>query len=121
MKIERFEDVEAWKEARKLVKDIYDCFRNSKDIGFKSQVQRASLSIMSNIAEGFDRGSNREFIQFLIIARGSASEVRSILYSALDLDYIDKQTFEKILEKCGKITNLLNGFIRYLKDSARKC
>jgi four helix bundle protein len=71
MKIDRFEDIEAWKRSRELVQEIYSYFSNNKDYGFKDQVQRASLSIMSNIAEGFDRGSNKEFIQYLIIARGS--------------------------------------------------
>lgn len=76
---------------------------------------------MSNVAEGFDRASNREFIQFLVIARGSASEVRSILYSALDLGYIDQSAFDEISGNCTKIANLLNGFIRYFKTSERKC
>ncbi len=120
MKIERFEDIEVWKEARGLVKDVYNCFRGSKDFDLRSQIQRASLSIMNNIAEGFDRGSNKEFIQFLIIARGSVSEVKSILYSALDLGYIGRSTFDEILQKCVKITSLLNGFIRYLNNSERE-
>ena len=76
MKISRFEDIESWKEARKLVVDVYAIFVNCKDFGFKDQVQRAAISVMSNIAEGFDRASNKEFIQFLVIARGAVSEVR---------------------------------------------
>lgn len=70
MRIEKFEDIEAWKEARKLVKNIYESFKDSKDYGLREQIQRAAISIMSNIAEGFDRGSNKEFIQFLIISKG---------------------------------------------------
>jgi four helix bundle protein len=120
MKIERFEDIEAWKEARELVKEVYKIFAHIKDYGFKDQIQRAVISIMSNIAEGFDRGTNKEFIQFLIISRGSVSEVKSLCYAALDLGYIDRDDFKKILERCLKLTNLLNGFIRYLKDSPRK-
>ena len=89
MIIERFEDIEAWKEARTLVKEIYQFFGDVKDYGFRDQIQRAAVSVMSNIAEGFDRGSNREFIKFLIIARGSVSEVRSLGYAALDIGYID--------------------------------
>ncbi len=90
MRIERFEDIEAWKEARELVKNIYDKFKDIRDYSFKDQIQRASVSVMSNIAEGFDRGTNKEFIQFLVIARGSLSELRSLLYNALDLDFIDE-------------------------------
>ena len=80
----------------------------------------SAISVMSNISEGFDRGSNREFIQFLVIARGSVSEVRSLSYAALDIGYIDEKTFDNILERCFKLTNLLNGFIRYLRNSKRK-
>ena len=119
MKIEKFEDIEAWKESRLLVKEIYSSFQRIKDFSFRDQIQRAAISVMSNIAEGFDRGSNREFIQFLIIARGSVSEVKSQSYAALDVGYIDKKTFDKISERCFKITNLINGFIRYLRNSSR--
>lgn len=120
MKIEKFEDIDAWKEARLLVKEIYTYFASNKDYGFKDQIQRAAISIMSNIAEGFDRGSNKEFIQFLIISRGSASELKSLNYAALDIGYLDDKTFNNISERCLKIKNLLNGFIRYLKSSKRK-
>jgi four helix bundle protein len=120
MNIDRFEDIEAWKEARGLVKEIYCSFNNIKDFSFKDQIQRAALSIMSNIAEGFDRGSNKEFIQYLIIARGSVSEVKSLTYAALDIGYIDRHTFMRYSDSCLKLTNLLNGFIRYLRNSNRK-
>jgi four helix bundle protein len=120
MKIENFEDIEAWKESRILVKEIYQYFMNIKDYGFKDQIQRAAVSIMSNISEGFDRGSNKEFIHFLVISRGSVSEVKSLSYAAIDIGYIDEKAFNKISERCIKIINLLNGFIRYLKNSDRK-
>ena len=120
MKIEKFEDIEAWKESRLLVKEIYSYFRNIKDYSFRDQMQRASLSIMSNISEGFDRGTNREFIQFLTVARGSVSEVKSLTYAALDIRYVDKDAFNGISERCLKLTNLINGFIRYLRNSDRK-
>jgi len=120
MIIERFEDIEAWKEARLLVKDIYECFTDIRDYGFRDQIQRAVISIMPNMAEGFDRGSNKEFIQFLIIARGSVSEVKSLIYAALDVGYIDNEIFNKFSKRYIKITNLINGFIRYLKNSPRK-
>ena len=120
MKIERFEDIESWKEARMLVKEIYQLFANVKDYGFRDQIQRAAISVMSNIAEGFDRSSNKEFVQFLVIARGSISEVRSLSYAAMDIGYIDKKTFAGILEHSFKLTNLINGFIRYLRTTDRK-
>ena len=120
MKIEKFEDIDAWKESRLLVKEIYSYFKNIKDYSFKDQIQRASLSIMSNISEGFDRGSNKEFIQFLVIARGSVSEVKSLTYASLDVGYIDQDVLKKIHQRCLKLTNLINGFIRYLKNSDRK-
>jgi four helix bundle protein len=120
MKIKKFEDIEAWKEARDLFKEIYNYFAHVRDLSYKGQIQRAALSIMSNIAEGFDRGSNKEFIQFLVIARGSVSEVKSLSYAALDIGYIDHAVFKKIHERCFKLKNLINGFIRYLKNSDRK-
>jgi len=120
MKIESFEDIEAWIEARILVKEIYHYFKDIRDYGFKGQIQEAGVSIMSNIAEGFDRRTNKEFIQFLGIARGSASEVRSLNYVALDINYINKSIFDRFKKRCLKISNLINGFIRYLEESDRK-
>lgn len=120
MKIEKFEDVESWKEARKLVKEIYHIFADLKDYGFKDQIQRAAISVMSNVAEGFDRSSNKEFIQFLVVSRGSVSEIRSLSYAAMDIGYIDEKTFTKIADHCFRLTNLINGFIRYLRNTDRK-
>ena len=120
MKIDKFEDIESWKEARILVREIYQLFANVKDYGFRDQIQRAAISVMSNIAEGFDRSSNKEFVQFLVIARGSVSEVRSLSYAAMDIGYIDKNIFCRIAEHCFKLTNLINGFIRYLRTTDRK-
>ncbi len=99
-----------------MVKDIYRSFTGIKDYSFRDQIQRASMSVMSNISEGFDRGTNREFIQFLIIARGSVSEVKSLTYAALDIGYIDKITFDKISDRCYRLSNLINGFVRYLRN-----
>ncbi|GAB7027921.1 four helix bundle protein [Geotalea toluenoxydans] len=120
VKIERFEDIESWKEARILVREVYRCLSVCNDFGFKDQMQRAAISVMSNIAEGFDRASNREFIQFLVVARGSASEVKSQAYAALDIGYLDGDAFKAIIFRCTAITNLINGFIRFLKTSERK-
>ncbi len=120
MKIRQFEDIESWKQARELVREIYEKFNAVKDYGFKDQIQRAAVSVMCNIAEGFDRGSNKELIQFLVISRGSVSEVKSLGYAALDLGYINNSVFNEISERCVTLISLINGFIRYLKNSERK-
>jgi len=85
MKITRFEDIDAWKESRILVETIYLVTKEVRDFAFVNQITRAAVSVMSNIAEGFDRNSNKEFIHFLIISRGSLSEVKSLLYVAIDI------------------------------------
>jgi len=118
MRIERFEDIEAWKEARKLVNMIYDISdeeKLSRDFGLKNQIRNASVSVMSNIAEGFDRETNREFIQFLIVARASASEVKSQLYVGLDRQYIEQSKFDELYQQANKVVSLIDGFIRYLR------
>jgi four helix bundle protein len=120
LRIERFEDIESWKEARILVADVYSILGNCKDYGFKDQIQRAAISVMSNIAEGFDRGSNKEFVQYLVISRGSVSEVKSLCYAAIDIGYFDEGKFRDVTERCTKLINLLNGLIRYLRNSDRK-
>ena len=99
MKIERFEDIQAWKKARELVRSIYEITSDgnfSKDYGLKDQLRRASVSIMSNIAEGFSRRSTNEFTQFLFIAKGSAAEAQSQLYIALDQGYIGQDKFDEL-------------------------
>ena len=120
MKIERFEEIEAWKEARKLVKEIYSCFSKCQDFAFRGQIQRAGISIMSNIAEGFERNTNKEFINFLSIARGSLAEVKSLLYTANDIGYIDKPIFDQIFARILAVNGLLNDFISYLKDHLKR-
>ncbi|MBU1101419.1 MAG: four helix bundle protein [Bacteroidetes bacterium] len=114
MKIERFEDIIAWKKSRILVKDIYKLVDESKDYGFRDQMRRASVSIMNNIAEGFERKSNKEFKQFLFIAKGSAAEVKSMLYVALDLAYLDKEKFDELFDLTEEITKILSGLIKTL-------
>ena len=123
MRIERFEDIEAWREGRKLVDMIYDISESdgfSQDYSVKNQIRSAAVSVMSNISEGFDRGTNREFIQFLAIARTSATEVKSQLYVASDRRYIERGQFESIYNQATSVRNLINGFIRYLKNVQRK-
>jgi len=122
MKIERFEDIESWKEARNLVKTVYRITEGrefSKDCYLKDQIRRAAVSVMSNIAEGFDRGTDKEFVQFLVIARASASEVKSQLYVALDCQYIDQDKFDEIYQQSTKVISLIDGFIRYLRGSPK--
>ncbi len=98
MNIERFEDIRAWQEARVMVNMIYEAVRSSRefanDYRFRGQIQSAAVSIMSNIAEGFSRRSRKEFTQFLFVAKGSAAEVQSQLYIALDQGYISKEKFQ---------------------------
>ncbi|MCX6164862.1 MAG: four helix bundle protein [Ignavibacteriae bacterium] len=114
MKIDRFEDIVSWQRAKNLTVEIYKTFENQKDFSFKSQIQRASLSIMNNIAEGFERKTNKEFMQFLFIAKGSAGEVRSMLYLALELKYINNDQFKKLFDEVIIISKMLSNFIKTL-------
>ncbi|MFY9402207.1 MAG: four helix bundle protein [Candidatus Omnitrophota bacterium] len=121
MKITRFEDLDVWKESRVLVNMVYDLTSKTlfqKDFGLKEQIQRASVSCMLNVSEGFDSGTNPQFIQHLIYVRRSSSEVQSILYVALDRKYISLKEFESVFERAKNVGKLSNGFIRYLKNSA---
>jgi four helix bundle protein len=120
-KIHRFEDIEGWQMARKLTVDVYqltlkDAF--NRDYGMKDQIRRASVSIMNNIAEGFERGSNKDFAKFLFISRGSAGEVRSLLYIARDLEYISEEEFDQGKEYCCRISGALWGLIQHLKKTS---
>ena len=120
MKIEKFEDIESWKKSRELVKLIYNITRDyefSKDYSLVDQIRRASVSIIANIAEGFDGGSNKSFINFLHYSYRSASEVQSLLYVSLDQNYISKEKFDKLYEDLITIKNLIGGLIKYLKNS----
>jgi len=118
MKIERFEDIQAWQEGRSLKKMIFQVtsergsFRSHR---LRDQIEGAAISTMANLAEGFDSQSDAEFIKFLIYSRRSASEVQSHLYAALDQEYITKAQFDEIYEKAVLLKNLISGFIRYLK------
>lgn len=121
--IRKFEDIVAWQKARELCKHIYTVTKNqrfSKDFGLKDQIQRSSVSIMSNIAEGFERGSNNEFIQFLYIAKGSCGELRSQLYVALDQGYMASKEFDKIIKLASEVSRLTYYLIESLKISKIK-
>ena len=118
MKIERFEDIQSWQEARILTKQVYGVTKElpfRRDQALCGQIQRACVSIMANIAEGFDRQSRREFVQFLYYASASASEVQSHLYVALDQEYVSMSNFKAIYDQTQKVKGLINGFIAYLK------
>ncbi len=117
--IARFEDIHAWQEARKLVKMVYMLTNAgvfAKDFGLRDQIQRAAVSAMTNIAEGFDRESNAEFARFLGIARRSAVEVQSLLYAGLDIGYLNAAAFQEHYDQAQKTKALIGGF----KHSLRK-
>ena len=118
MKINRFEDIESWQRARELTKVVYSLSSKgelAKDWALRDQIRKASISIMSNIAEGFDSGFKAEFARFLSISRRSASEIQSQLYIALDQNYILKEDFFKLYQETEEIRKMITGFIKYLK------
>jgi len=119
-RINRFEDLEAWKLAREINKDIYTITKNrnfGRDFGLRDQIRRASVSVMSNIAEGFERDGDKEFANFLSLAKGSLGEIRSQLYSALDQEYITEADFSAIYDKTLNNSRIIAGLINYLKSS----
>jgi len=124
MKITRFEDIDAWQEARKLVKLVYEAINQSeefkRDYRLVSQVQGAAVSTMSNIAEGFSRKSNKEFMQYLFISKSSAAEVQSHLYVALDQSYITRGIFDNIYAQTERVSKMDSGFIKYLNSQLNK-
>ena len=116
-KIERFEDIQAWQQARALNQKIYDVTGSgtfAKDFALRDQIRRAAISIMLNIAEGFARRSNKEFRHFLFIAHGSAAEVQSALYIAMDQNYVEARDFEALYQKVDEVSKMISGFIKYL-------
>ncbi len=118
--IRRFEDLDAWRIARELTREIYrvtSTDRFSRDFGLKDQIRKASVSIMSNIAEGFERDGNREFCNFLSISKGSAGEVRAQLYVALDQGYIPRDEFDVLYAKAVESGRVIAGLANYLKGS----
>lgn len=122
MKIIRFEDLECWKEARILVKMIYNLVKKSefsKDYRLRDQIVGSGISIMNNIVEGFDAQSNNEFIRFLTISRRHVSEVESCLYVAIDQSYITKKEFKDTFDQAEKEKQLIDGMLRYLRKYKR--
>jgi four helix bundle protein len=123
VKISRFEDLDCWQEARILVRKVYEATedkRFSRDLRLAGQIQSAATSSMANIAEGFIRKSSKEFIQFLYIAMSSSAEVRSHLYVAMDLGYIDKGSFESIYDQADKVGRMISNLIKYLRSLQTK-
>ncbi len=114
MIIEKFEDIISWQKSKELSFLIYAAFKDNHDFSFRDQIQRAVISISNNIAEGFERKSNKELKQFLYVAKGSCGEVRSMLYIALELKYISQKEFDKIFSLSLEISKLLSGFIKTL-------
>jgi four helix bundle protein len=120
MKLTRFEDLECWQEARKLVQMVYDAVKKNaafqRDLRFIGQITAAAVSIMNNIAEGWAAQSNAEFIRFLTYSRRSCAEVQNCGYVELDQKYIDEEEFHKIYAQALKTTQIIDGLLRYLRS-----
>ena len=116
MTIQRFEDVIAWQKSQELAAKIYHSFNGLKDFGFKDQICRSAVSISNNIAEGFDRSSNADFVRFLYISLASCSEVKSMLYLAEKLHYLPKSEAEKLRVQSTEISRIITGLIKSLKN-----
>ncbi|MDX6405029.1 MAG: hypothetical protein QOH70_2484 [Blastocatellia bacterium] len=119
-KIKKFEDIESWKRARSLTKNTYEVTATGKfahDFGLRDQIRGACVSILSNIAEGFERGGDKEFLQFLALAKGSCGEARAQLYVALDQEYISVVQFETLSHAATEVSQLISGFMKYLRES----
>lgn len=121
--VKKFEDLEVWIAAKDFCVTIYKITENEnlkRDFGLKDQIRRASISILSNISEGFERNGNKEFIQFLSYSKGSAGEVRAQLYVIKELNFITENEFVELNDKITQISKMLSGFINYLKQSELK-
>ena len=123
MTVTHFEDLQIWKDARSLAKEIYSLTSGSKfskDFNLRGQIRSAVVSVMSNIAEGFERSGNQEFTQFLYVAKGSCGEVRSQFYVAIDQGYLSASESEQILNAMKRLSGMIGGLIQYLKNSGMK-
>ena len=123
MAVKNFEDLNVWKQARQLTQEVYRLTKTEtffKDFGLRDQIRRAAISVMSNIAEGFERGGNQEFVQFLYVAKASCGEVRSQLYVALDQGYATSNDSEKLLQLFRRLSGMISNLITYLRESDMK-
>jgi len=117
--IKRFEEINAWKKARDLVKAVYEATSESafsKDYALKDQIRRSAISTVSNIAEGFERDGNKEFVNYLSVAKSSSGEVRTQLYIARDLGYLSNDKFDDLMNLSEETSRLISGFMKYLKS-----
>jgi len=117
MKFEKFEEIVGWQKAEQLSVEIYRLFKECRDFDFKRQIQRAVVSIMNNIAEGFERRTNREFVQFLFIAKGSCGEVRSMLHLAEKLGFVSAGDYQNLSDAASEISKILFGLIKVLQNA----
>ena len=120
MTIKRFEDIEAWQKARELTKAVYLATASgafARDFVLRDQVRRAAVSIVSNIAEGFERGGNREFLQFLSLSKGSCGELRAQLYLVKDQGYLEEKVLDALMLRALQVSRMITGLIRYLRQS----
>jgi four helix bundle protein len=115
-KIGRFEDLEVWKEGMRLAVKIYRTLNTCRDYGLRDQMQRAAVSVPSNITEGYERNTKKDFVHFLYIAKGSCSELRTQIYLAVETGVLDKATGNELLESTKKISAMLHNFIRVRKE-----
>ena len=120
-KITKFEDIESWKRARRFTNEIYKITgagKFARDFGLRDQIRRAAVSVLSNIAEGFERGGDNEFLQFLSIAKASCGEARAQLYVALDQGYISAKDFDALSNSANEVSQLIAGLMKYLRQSS---
>jgi len=118
--IKSFEELDIWKESMQVALQIYTLFKECKDFGFKDQVQRSAVSVPSNIAEGFERQTDKEFVQFLYIAKGSCGELRTQIYLALKLSYIEKTAGKKLIEQTKQVSSKISKLISYRKNGTKR-
>lgn len=115
-KVTRFEDLEVWKESMRLASNIYSVLKKSRDFGLKDQMQRSAVSIPSNIAEGYERNTNKDYIRFLHISKGSCSELRTQIYLAIETETIPKSEAQKLLKSTKSISAMLYKLIKVRRD-----
>jgi four helix bundle protein len=114
-----FEELRIWQSSKMLVVSVYSSFSDIKDYAFKDQICRASISVMNNIAEGFERNSDAEFQRYLKIAKASCGEVRSMLYISSDLNFLNKPEVEKLISDCIALSKQISALISYLKNNPK--